>query len=177
MDGACRKHPVFPRDNIEHQSSVDYLMPFRLLTYMVQFWRYLTEKAGKKKARLKEYTLPPVLPIVFYQGERRWTAPTRFTEKVENARDFAGLIPEFEYLLISLRDKTSEEILAMKDGLAALIYLANPAKTEEFDEAVGGGPPFSEESLPSGGRADDRPHTGIPEDTGEDGRLRSGRSD
>ena len=120
---------------IEHQSSVNYLMPFRLLSYMVQFWRRCVEKAGRAAER-KDFMLPPVLPVVFYEGEKRWTVSPHFIDKVENARDFGNHVPSFEYLLISLREKTPEEILSIKDALGAMFYLANPAKAENFDEAA-----------------------------------------
>ncbi|HPE66896.1 MAG TPA: Rpn family recombination-promoting nuclease/putative transposase [Synergistales bacterium] len=120
---------------VEHQSSVSHLMPFRLLSYVVQFWTRYVEKVGEASKR-KDFLLPPVLPVVFYEGATRWTAPVHFAEKVRNASDFGKFIPAFEYRLISLRDKNPEALLSYGDALGALFYLANPSKTEGFLEAA-----------------------------------------
>ena len=120
---------------IEHQSSVNYLMPFRLLSYMVQFWRSLVEKAGRE-AEKEGFRLPPVLPVVYYEGQDRWTVSTRFADKIRDASDFGKHVPDFEYHLISLRDKSSEELLTVQDALGTLCYLSNPMRAEELDEAA-----------------------------------------
>ena len=118
---------------IEHQSRVDFLMPYRLLSYMVQLWSRCIEDAGEL-ARRKSFLLPPIVPVVFYEGEDAWTAAKRFKEKVRGADSFRGYVPEFEYRLISLRDEDSEELLAKPDALSSLMYLAQPFKSEDFFE-------------------------------------------
>ena len=57
---------------IEHQSSPDDLMAFRMLRYQVRIWeRHLkTEPTTSGKTGL-----PMIVPVVLYQGHRRWTAP------------------------------------------------------------------------------------------------------
>ena len=74
--------------------------------------------------------------VVFYEGASKWTAPVRFADKVESSSDFRGLVPDFEYLLISLRDKRSEDLLSFRDALGGLCYLAAPSKKESFAEAA-----------------------------------------
>jgi len=120
---------------VEHQSRVDFLMPLRLLSYIVEFWKRCTEQAGAR-ARRAGFLLPPVLPVVFYEGASKWTAPVRFSDKVESSSDFRGLVPDFEYLLISLRDKRPEDLLSFRDALGGLCYLATPSKKESFAEAA-----------------------------------------
>jgi predicted transposase/invertase (TIGR01784 family) len=70
--------------------------------------------------------------VVFYEGAKRWTAERNFRGKVEHAEEFHGYIPDFTYRLISLRDKTTQELLSFKDALGGLLYLANPAKEENL---------------------------------------------
>jgi hypothetical protein len=74
--------------------------------------------------------------VVFYEGESRWTAPVRFADKVESSSEFRGPVPEFEYLLISLRDKNPEDLLSFRDALGGLCYLSTPSKKESFAEAA-----------------------------------------
>jgi predicted transposase YdaD len=116
---------------VEHQSETDFLMPYRLLSYMVQLWGRCVEEVGEH-ARRKSFLLPPIVPVVFYEGAKRWTAERNFRGKVEHAEEFHGYIPDFTYRLISLRDKTTQELLSFKDALGGLLYLANPAKEENL---------------------------------------------
>ena len=118
---------------IEHQSSVDFLMPYRMLSYMVQLWARHIEDAGTASRR-KSFLLPPIMPVVFYDGERPWTAAKLFTRKVRRAEDFRGYIPEFEYRLISLRDVETENLLSPADALGTILYLAKPFKSEKLLE-------------------------------------------
>lgn len=118
---------------IEHQSSVDFLMPYRMLSYMVRLWDRCIEEAGEI-ARRKSFQLPPIMPVVFYDGERPWTAVKLFTHKVRNTEDFRGYVPDFEYRLISLRDVAANDLLRPGDALGTLLYLAKPFKSENFFE-------------------------------------------
>ncbi len=120
---------------VEHQSKIDYLMPYRLLSYMLQIWaRYIGEVGERSK--LKKFLLPPILPVVFYEGAPRWTAVRSFAEKVERAEDYQPYIPNFTYRLVSLRDSSPEELLALGDALGGILYMASPAKKEDFQEVV-----------------------------------------
>src|SRR5262245_56632449 len=56
----------------EHQSTVDPLMPFRLLRYTVRIWdQLLGEAPGAKK-------VPVTIPQVLHHSETGWTASTAF---------------------------------------------------------------------------------------------------
>ncbi|MEZ4239487.1 MAG: Rpn family recombination-promoting nuclease/putative transposase [Myxococcota bacterium] len=81
----------------EHQSTVDTLMSWRMLRYLVRIWeRALEGGAGP---------LPFVWPLVLYHGERRWTAPVDFEALfAEGAVRDALLphVPRFRYVLQDL---------------------------------------------------------------------------
>jgi predicted transposase/invertase (TIGR01784 family) len=57
---------------IEFQSSVDKYMALRMMVYVGLLYQDLI-KTGKA---LADGRLPPVLPIVLYNGSARWTAET-----------------------------------------------------------------------------------------------------
>jgi predicted transposase/invertase (TIGR01784 family) len=121
---------------IEHQSSVDFLMPFRLLNYMTQLWlRYVTD-AGRD-ARRKDFKLPPIVPVVFYEGERKWSADLRFSDKVRSFDTFSRYVPEFEYKLVSLREDHTDgfenpvwELSGTPSALDIILYLSTPFRSE-----------------------------------------------
>ena len=65
---------------LEFQSSRDWTMALRVWNYLGQFCASLAKLDGVKQRR----QLPPVLPIVVYNGEREWTAAREMGELVES---------------------------------------------------------------------------------------------
>jgi predicted transposase/invertase (TIGR01784 family) len=85
---------------IEHQSSPDRMMPLRMLRYLIRIWdRYLEEHPRAKR-------LPMIVPLVVYQGSRRWTHPVELSELLdvdpETARLAGEFLPRFRFLLDDL---------------------------------------------------------------------------
>ena len=64
---------------IEHQSTVDKTMGYRLLSYMVQIWKSQRKQWKNEDIPESERRLQPILPILFYTGDRPWTAPVSVT--------------------------------------------------------------------------------------------------
>ena len=57
---------------IEHQSTVDVSMGFRILFYMVQIWDAQRREWEDKQIPKSQWRFRPIIPIVFYTGEQRW---------------------------------------------------------------------------------------------------------
>ena len=78
----------------EHQSTVDPLMPWRVLEYMVQIWRRWRQSTPTASL------LPPILPLLLVQSKQGWTSSTQFQELVavppELMQSLACHIPRFE---------------------------------------------------------------------------------
>jgi hypothetical protein len=90
---------------IEHQSAPDPLMLLRVLEYLVQIYKGQVRKPEEKKRRggSHNFRLQPVLPIVFYTGERRWDALTPFAELVAGGdEDFADVLPQLRPVFLNL---------------------------------------------------------------------------
>ncbi|MCK8824622.1 Rpn family recombination-promoting nuclease/putative transposase [Fuchsiella alkaliacetigena] len=114
---------------LEHQSKTDFLMPFRLLEYMTRLWRvYIDENADESEN--KPFKLPPILPIVFYDGEGNWTAEIEFKDKVKHYEIFKQHIPNFSYKPIVLNNITIEELIE-KGNAISLILAMDKIKTVE----------------------------------------------
>jgi predicted transposase/invertase (TIGR01784 family) len=62
---------------LEFQSTVEPFMAVRLLTYVGLLYQDLLRQG------LISGKLPPVLPIVIYNGERAWTAATELAQLIE----------------------------------------------------------------------------------------------
>ena len=67
---------------LEFQSGVHPFMAARLSTYLDLLYQDLI-RSRQLRGRRGQGRLPPVLPIVLYNGQRRWTAPTELADLIE----------------------------------------------------------------------------------------------
>lgn len=99
---------------IEFQSTVDPLMSVRVMTYIGLLWQDLA-RAG---ALPVDGSLPPVLPLVLYNGEMPWTAPRSIHEALGPMPCLlAPYQPESAFLLLDevrmhLRDEHERNLAA-----------------------------------------------------------------
>lgn len=83
----------------EHQSELDALMPWRILTYQQRIWAALLRREPERT------TLPPIITIVVHHGESGWTSPRRFHRIVDGLDDLPELrpfVPDFELAIDDL---------------------------------------------------------------------------
>ena len=57
---------------IEHQSTVDPVMAFRLLFYMCLIWDQQRQKWVSENVPKSAWRFCPIIPVLFYTGEARW---------------------------------------------------------------------------------------------------------
>ncbi len=133
----------------EHQSSVDQLMPFRILVYMTRIWERYIRELDKPTIKRVDFKLPLIIPIVFYTGINKWSAPTNFKDKVDSLivnealdnnttyvdknnsdHDKGKLkafinryIPNFSYELISLNEYDYKDFLKRYNPLNMLLSM------------------------------------------------------
>jgi predicted transposase/invertase (TIGR01784 family) len=95
---------------LEHQSTSDRWMRFRLLKYCCRIWDVnLNERPTPSELR-------PIVPLVFYQGERSWSYSTEFADLfTESVRD-RPWVPRFSHELI---DQSGIEPGAVQGDLKA----------------------------------------------------------
>ena len=79
---------------VEHQSVPDKWLRFRLLRYCCRIWEM------NRDQRPEPSELRPIVPLVFYQGERSWSYTTEFADLfVESVRDWPW-VPRFSHILV-----------------------------------------------------------------------------
>lgn len=94
----------------EHQSTVDSLMLFRLLAYMVRIWEahLLDEPAAKR--------LPAIIPVVLHHSQSGWTASVAFEELLDVdatvLAEIAPYVPHFRCVLDDLGEETDDHLRA-----------------------------------------------------------------
>ena len=130
---------------LEFQSTVDIYMAVRLTTYIGLFYQDLI----KQELLTSDRKLPPVLPIVLYNGKPRWYAATNIAQLIDAPPGkLSDFTPHFGYLLLDegsidesgpfalknlaaalFRLEKSRTAMGMEQTLAALIdWLADPAQ-------------------------------------------------
>jgi len=114
---------------LEFQSTVDYLMSFRLLRYIVDFYSSLL----KTSPDLKRF--PPVFPLVLYNGEGEWTAPLSFSELVEKAGS-RRYIPAFTYYKVAVNEIPREQLVNIKN-LVSTLFLMETLNPEDLASTIG----------------------------------------
>ena len=75
----------------ELQSYVDYTMVFRILIYIVNTLVKYFMDTGKKERERAGFRLPAIVPIVFYNGQDRWTAVKRMKDYQEGGVIFGRI--------------------------------------------------------------------------------------
>ena len=89
---------------IENQSYVDASMVVRAATYEYVAYDRMLKKLKKNKAKEK---LPMVHILVFYTGERPWSAASKLSELVEVDERFESYFHDYKMNLIEITGNTS----------------------------------------------------------------------
>ncbi len=108
---------------LEIQSTVDYFMSSRITTYMSLFIEHLIKSGKVKPGQL----LPPILPIVFYDGTKTWNAKNKlqdlFLKLPSEYKELKAFIPKVEYYLIDLSTMDKNQLLPKENSLLSQMAL------------------------------------------------------
>lgn len=111
----------------EFQRVEDIWMALRKLIYSGLFFDDLTKQEGQDK----RFYLPAILPIVLYNGEKAWTAPTSMEQLYSpNYGELEKYCPSQEFFLIDIKH-LSQENDRDKNSLCMAIFDLERAKTPE----------------------------------------------
>jgi hypothetical protein len=122
---------------LEFQSTPDPWMALRMLVYAGLLWQQLV----REQRLMPDGRLPPILPIVLYNGEPRWRAPVDLRELIglPEASPMWQWQPRSRYYLID-EGAFSPGDLEERDGLPALLFRlenwSDPAKLVVLADAV-----------------------------------------
>ncbi|NNU78387.1 Rpn family recombination-promoting nuclease/putative transposase, partial [Clostridium estertheticum] len=121
---------------LELQSSVDHSMPIRLLMYMVELWRDILRNSEKKEIKRKSYRLPAIVPIVLYNGTKKWTCARNFKDIINESQLFGDNILDFKYILVDINRYSKEYLYEFKNIAAAIFLLDQDINAMEFLERL-----------------------------------------
>ena len=95
---------------IEHQSTVDVTMGFRVLFYMTQIWDFQRRELESSNIPKSQWRLRPIIPIVFYTGERRWQTPLTLSAVMDLPDVLSEFVPKFGTLFLNVKDTNAIDL-------------------------------------------------------------------
>lgn len=115
---------------LEFQSSVDRFISVRILNYITNMYMaMLNAKEIKDK-------LPPVFPILLYNGDPTWTAPKTVAETIERHDLLGGYGIGFKYLKIVENEYSSETLLKIQNIVSTLFLAENHYNFEQLEHEL-----------------------------------------
>lgn len=117
---------------IEHQSTMDEKMPYRILNYSVEIYN---EEIDKEKARSREYEYPLIIPIVLYTGKRKWQVERKFSAKIKYNNKEEKYI-EMKYELVDVNNYKEEELLQKNTAISYAMLIEKSKAKETLIETL-----------------------------------------
>lgn len=136
---------------LEHQSEPDPEMGLRLFLYMGELWDSQRREWHDQQRPAAERRLFPVIPVVYYTGEKRWSAPLGLEALMDLPPELERFVPAWETLFLPLRETPPEVLTRFANavGWALRVLQAENAPRAELErvlrEAMAGLEGLSEE--------------------------------
>jgi predicted transposase/invertase (TIGR01784 family) len=120
-----RGREVFVLIVLEFQSKPDRFMTLRLLNYQCLVWLALVERSRRAKGEPTLRELPPIFPVVLYNGERAWNEPRRLEDLVADADlgDLTAYVPRYTHHLIEEHSFPRARLEEVRNLISALFTL------------------------------------------------------
>jgi predicted transposase/invertase (TIGR01784 family) len=111
---------------LEFQSTVAPFMAVRMMTYLGLLYQDLI----KHRQLTASKQLPPVLPLVLYNGRERWQAALNICDLIPTPpRGLEKYRPQLEYLLLDEGALSEVELLAPGPNLVAALFRLEQSRT------------------------------------------------
>jgi len=107
-------------------------MPVRMVQYVAALYDSLI-----KEKRVDPRRLPPVLPVVLYNGERRWRVATDIGEVIGCPAVLRAYQPRLRYYLLDEGAYSDHELAGVRNVVAGIFALENAEGKEEALAVVG----------------------------------------
>ena len=117
---------------VEHQTKVDYSMPYRILNYCIEIIRSIVEDGLNN--RKKKY--PIIMPIVLYTENNKWTAPICFIENQEKDENTDFKAIDSKYKLVDINKYGVKELLSKNTMLTNVMILEKCKNNEDVIECL-----------------------------------------
>lgn len=116
---------------LEFQSTVDQYISVRMLNYITSLYLNMIQNQKSKKKKL-----PPVFPILLYNGDLKWTAPDSITQLIENNNVLGDFGIGFKYLKIIENEYTYEHLLQIQNIVSTIFLTENHYRLEQLEQEL-----------------------------------------
>ena len=113
---------------IEFQRTVDPWMPLRFSRYVQRFYDVWQKNHAASEG------LPPILPVLLYNGRHKWTAK-RSLQQMVHKQISPKYILSLHYLPIIIRGISRKKLARIHNGVSA-IFLAEKLDEKHLDETI-----------------------------------------
>lgn len=121
----------------EHKSSPESLVGMQVLRYMALQWKELYDQGHVRGGKL-----PPIIPIVIYQGRGFWQARASFQDIVDiPSNAFKAVVPDFTFAFFNVRtvdEQKVQENVVLKFYVAMIKSLDLPGLKELLPQLTQG---------------------------------------
>ena len=113
---------------IEHQTKIDYKMPYRILEYEYELIRSENDYKG---LGTKNYKIPAVIAIVLYTGKQKWNVK-KYIEEVQEKLEGYEEIKLAKYDVVDVNDFSKEELIKEKSFLSKAMLIEKAKDNKEI---------------------------------------------
>ncbi len=117
---------------IEHQRTIDYDMPRRILSYELEIIREVTR--GKRMTK-NNHKLPTIVPIVIYTGSKKWDVE-KYIKECQETIEGVKLLNFGEYIIIDANDYKNEELEKDNFFFSKMLLLEKLEKQEDIVQVL-----------------------------------------
>ena len=111
---------------IEHQTKIDYTMPYRILAYQHEI---IKSAINISNANTKNFDIPTVIPIVVYTGKQKWNAKNSLNSISINTYN---KLPLSYYYLVDINDYSVDTLLKDDLLISKLMILEKSRNNDEL---------------------------------------------
>ena len=116
---------------LEHQSTIDPMMAFRLLFYMCQIWDGQRRELEDSDVPKSKWRLRPILPIVFYTGAQQWQTPLSLSALMDVPEMLSRFVPSFDTLLLGVKETDAAELTKTNHPFGWLLKVLQNENTDK----------------------------------------------
>ena len=117
---------------IEHQSTIDYGIPYRILKYNIAI---MESAVDNTKVKNKDYKFPLIFSFVIYTGERKWNAVNYIAEKQEKFGNYdTGQFANFQ--VMDINEYSIENLLNSSSVLSIAMLIEKIKNIDEFLQKI-----------------------------------------
>ena len=114
---------------LEFQSVPDKRMPVRLFSYLFLFYEQLIKHSQKG-------LLPPVFPMVLYNGEKNWNVPLNVQDLIVKGIFPECYIPQCRFFLLDESKVPDDKLREVNNLAAAVLYFEKHKQDEDISHVL-----------------------------------------